>query len=757
MTYFLEDKPIERVASGRTGGLPSEWDAFAARWQASNIEGGYRNFEDVKGRREVQTERFDTAINTLGDQRVIEGLAERGLVSPEMKTLNRALYRNSPAVVQAIEEMARADAADNPDAWGDFDTSDDAVEKEALARTAAEYEELQQTIAMSPEGAIRDLAAELGSGMLNQKSIPFLVMGGGSGSFLRVAGTEALINMGVEATLLPSQFQVAEDLQIADPNVLEQLGTAAVAGAAFGVGAEALGRGLRYVLGRRETRPAGMAPLEAEMLTQRLEGAISGPRADERIGEVLADAMPSRPAPPPGMPPLVLREDQQVIQLQDNEPPFGRGITTEVLPPSGEPVRGVMDDKSLTALAQSALDEADRIERAATGGKRSPLMQAMKRNGIKINPDTPEGQELTQILGGRAEANRTVPGFFSRKPRAENELNYLDNMVASEWEDTFPGISAAAGVENGYLSRDGVYDLIRREAAKDFSWMQGVQEADAIRRGVRQSPIDEWSEMRPPDPVEGPQHLFIDRDGMMFDRPDWEVEREIGERVDAYLDERGVRLSDAERAEVRYEMQKNGGDIDYLLERVAIRNEEFAEAPDAAPSDRQNGSAQEARGGDAGAAGPVTGQARGGDGGVGYGGQADFPLQRTEAGDQYLVPGTERAQTGVAQRQQAELAARQQQSMMRRGDQQRVEDDPESLFGGGQQSLFDDPVSPEARAVQDDIAADLRTQIEADGDFMVDMGDGKGERMASTVLDDLDKGDDFADMLDLCGKPAGGA
>mgnify|MGYP003406161786 CR=1 FL=1 len=69
-----------------------------------------------------------------------------------------------------------------------------------------------------------------------------------------------------------------------------------------------------------------------------------------------------------------------------------------------------------------------------------------------------------------------------------------------------------------------------------------------------------------------------------------------------------------------------------------------------------------------------------------------------------------------------------------------------------QMDMFSDPMSREARAVQGNIAADIRDQIEADGDFRVDIGDGKGERPASSVLDDLDAGDKASARMDLCGK-----
>ena len=66
--------------------------------------------------------------------------------------------------------------------------------------------------------------------------------------------------------------------------------------------------------------------------------------------------------------------------------------------------------------------------------------------------------------------------------------------------------------------------------------------------------------------------------------------------------------------------------------------------------------------------------------------------------------------------------------------------------------MFSDPASPEARPVLDAMTADIRDEIVKGDDFKIDMGDGRGERLASSVLDDLDKGDAAAARFDLCGR-----
>jgi predicted GNAT family acetyltransferase len=50
----------------------------------------------------------------------------------------------------------------------------------------------------------------------------------------------------------------------------------------------------------------------------------------------------------------------------------------------------------------------------------------------------------------------------------------------------------------------------------------------------------------------------------------------------------------------------------------------------------------------------------------------------------------------------------------------------------------------------------FRVRRPSANDFLADIGDGKGLRNVSTILDDIDAGDDFADIIALCGKPRGG-
>ena len=93
------------------------------------------------------------------------------------------------------------------------------------------------------------------------------------------------------------------------------------------------------------------------------------------------------------------------------------------------------------------------------------------------------------------------------------------------------------------------------------------------------------------------------------------------------------------------------------------------------------------------------------------------------------------------------------QNTPKRGIDRPMDDGLFDMGARQQMDMFSDPASKEARVVQDSIAADIRDQIKKGEDFLVDMADGKGERPASSVLDDLDAGDKASARMDLCGRP----
>jgi hypothetical protein len=462
-------------------------------------------------------------------------------------------------------------------------------------------------------------------------------------------------------------------------------------------------------------------------------------------------------------------------------------------PQQGEAPR---TDGELVAMARRAIDEApaqkseieqaeeyaDQLEGEVRGvnkrtgaPKKFPLLDAMKRAGIRISPDSSDGGDLYSMFGGKREANRSVPGLFSRKQtRSESGTNDLDNMVASEWEERFPGITESAGVENGYLSKSGVMDVIRREISGDFSWMRGADELASVRQAVDEMRVAEARGQIVDDFRSGqtaPEGWHVPkRDFWTQDDAQW-----LAVRFDEWAEQKGYHLLDGEREEILWQLRKDGGDAEYLVERAIDRHitsleldalggwsgrrledAEYAARPDEPPPrefepDREDPFGPESSGEPEGGSRADEAQPRSPD------------SEYTDAGEQLVIPGAERTDpaAGLRQRQQAEAAARQQQSMMRRGDQVRVEDDPSGLFGAGaQKDMFDEPTGPKARPAQDAFLNDMTDDMfrglddPTTGAWVgpVDF-QGKPIRSADAARQYIADMDEFSSILDLCGRP----
>ena len=769
MTYFLPEIDDTSDIKPTTPDVqPTGWfEGVGAAFKSAQLEND-SNFRINGERWKVFSDRANSAMALLGEDAARAEWEKRGLyVIGSAKDTIAA----NPKAAQAVIEMGRTAQEANPEAWAGIDLTEEGVDKEVNSTLQAEYEEAQSILDLMPDGrASAELVGAMAGMTIDVKNAPFLLLGG-SGSFLRVIATEAAINVGAELAFMPSQFEAAEFLDIPDPDIPTQIMMAAGAGAVFGGLAEAGARGLRYWKARRSSRIGNFDDLATEAIITSTEDALI---AGENPLKAAADAAArNKPEPPfaaenpinPMRPPLRSAEE-----LFDEALAAAQAKAIDVTPIPGE-AGAPITNENLISTIESALENAKAqdnvhskplshflarghrpskgaIERGATAGE-----------SLQIHPDGTAAAELRN----KGITAKTYPGLFSKNGRSD-----LDNLVATEMEDRFPGISDAAGLSDDgmYLDPNGLYDLIARDAQGDSSWLRSRKDVLDLERQLADA---ERGATSAPAAAAEPPGLVIDqrfRDLAEFDGGD--ANMAIQRAVDDYLSEQVYfeNLRPEEIQEIHEVMRTVGGDIEDVVYSAMVRERDYGNLPakeaaayedttfdipffdDAAPEASAVGRLPE----DQGRPGQDAGAAADGRADAGPAGGA-VP----EAGGQLAIPGTERIDTGLSQRQRAEMDARAQQSKMRRLDQTRVEDDETSLFGGNQRDLFSDPASKEARAVQDAITDDLRTSIDKDGDYTLDMGDGKGERSAASVLDELDEDQNFAEIIALCGKQKGEA
>jgi len=692
--------------------VPGMWDGIRAAFSAEQIETDAW-FRTKRLRRQVEDRAIAAAreASPTFDDDVLAGLTD-----------SQKFYTGLD------KELRRRRELDHARTLGlDVPATDEDIEVEVNRVLREEWDDAQKVLGTT--GMVTEFVGRMAGAVWEPANLAMLPLGGG-GTAARIIAREAALGGAIEGAMLPRQFDMADRLDIADPDPVMQVLLGATGAAAITGGAIGAMRGWAYLQARNRLPevPAGFTEGQAEAVVDVAEDAFrTGADPMEAVREAV-ERLPVTPAATPLAPDPIT-----TTRLDD-----GQARLDEV-PPQEEPPAPVADSDT-PAWVQREIDDAetqaDALERGATKGRRYPVMTSLRRMGVKIDPDSPEGQELYSSLGGAREANRTMPGLFKRPRNASDRERGLDNLVASEMEEVYPGITGAAGLADDgiYLDPRGVLDVIRREAAGDRSWMFAVQQADELRRGVAGDPL-ELADVRTSAAVS------VDLDAYKARFPDgWReaVRQDVQEAVydlDPSLTPDDIRSIVADA-------QDNGGLTANLLQRHYEREMDWVRSVDARAEDDFRGyepAGDSEAGGRARSEGRVAdGEEAGGSAEGGTGRDGPDPEAATFA-------GTDRIQTGDAQRNAATIAARQQQSKIGRLDQTRVEDDEGGLFGGAQADMFADPLSRSARAFQDEALADLRAM----DDFQIDVGGTKIS--ARSLLDDVDADTDFAEIVNLCG------
>jgi len=723
VTYFLNapQDPSPGPPSGRTGGISSSADSFWSQWDLGYLQQGFLNFEDRRVEDAIMTELGREAESRLPPRGIGGGLP------------------GTDMYYAGIVYEARRAAALDPDSWADLDVSETFVFTETQARLNAQRDTLLADIAAAPESSVvAELGASFGAAIFNWKTLPFLMLGGPGGSFLKVAAREASINVAIETSLMPAQFRAHRMFGMEDPNVARELVIAAAFGAAFGVGFEALGRGLSYAAGMRAPRPPGHTRQTAEMETERAAGILN--TSDDPVTD-LRNAAPIDFEP--DLPPLI------------NEPPPPRDPSDFDVPdpgprPDGGPTSGLSSAREevqadLRADMQRAADE----ERASlerdygpwmTG--RMPFARMIRNMGGIQSSRMVQGNRVQSYLAGELAARditpRTLPWLFNNRTGVENfdELTFESSMldIIGRRQEVDGEILQGSGFGNP----DNILDLITREFAGERipNSLDMQQRLNALERF--ESEIGAQMDFLG-GAYAGDNGFFVDPVVYAGD----EGSMRLGREFDEWLVARDYELTPGERSETLGELSQRGGDADFLVERVFQRRLEHEErfyGPDA--DQAIDGSAPAGR--DADLEG-TAGQEADGSPAAGTEPRGDAATEQTSAGEQFLTPGT----APITQRERIE--ARQNEAL--RADERASDTEIGGLFDPGSRvraDLFDNMTTPAAERMRDQMTSDMREAIARDGDFPVMAEDGT-MRPASEVLNDMDQADINLAQIKLCG------
>lgn len=194
-------------------------------------------------------------------------------------------------VTDAAGKIART-SPDAATAWAGYPLSAEAFNQQIDAARQADLDEAQ-TILDQPGGAIAEFFGTAARAITDETSLMLLPFGV-SGSAWRTIASEALLGGVGEAMILPKEFRVAKELDLADPDPLSRIALGAVTGGAFSAALIGLGKGYRSLKVRSEarraslseTKPDGISAAEHEANIDEAEAALRGDQTvQERLGQ----------------------------------------------------------------------------------------------------------------------------------------------------------------------------------------------------------------------------------------------------------------------------------------------------------------------------------------------------------------------------------------------------------------------------------------------------------------------------------------
>lgn len=751
MTYLLPKKNAagDRPARGADAPLADDWmEGFGVSAKRFMLESN-ANMRQQRETADVETDLLRRAAEG-GAADILTGVVSENLPmggplvgdqvqARKMETDDalRFLRTNKKMRDMAFDAL-KADAEANPDRYEGIDLTRETVEQSVNERLQSEYQELLAIEQTVPEGRrfVTSLVGGFAGTFADARNAPWMLFGGGPG-LLKTMAKGAALNMAAEATQMPSRFEMADRLNIEDPDVVSELAMAGVFGGAFEGIAHGIGRGVvgaakaTQYLRARSAVPSvtGDAVMDRQVVDAAEQAVTTGENPLEAVQREI-DKMPKSEPPPPGREPLVLRPEERVM-------PF---------------------DEEVDGQIREMQAEIDRVQ-AETSRSKNPLIETLRKSdgGLKIRPDGRTGAALKA-----ADINpRSFPGLFSRQGRGE-----FDNLPASDWEEMFPGIIDATGTARGadYLDVDGFEEILIRSANNDYDWLQPrkeiadleakVTELEAAKdRGRYEGPLADFAAGEQAeggfyvDPVaDGPNNWFEPAD-----RLPW-----IESGVQRTLDENwpNLRLTQSERREIVSELDKHGGDAEYLIERVLEREVEFAELPPSRAQEYEEIPGFET---EADARASEAGRGRAGepgqDGGAEGGGRAGEgrATEQTGAGEQALIDGVEPVSA-------TDRAIAQREAQRGAGNTAPMDDGLFDLGARDQMDWLDDTASAKADPVMSQQVATIREELEAkpelaDTKVAVQDVDGNVRTVSlSEWSDDLDTFEKAIARIDLCGK-----
>ncbi|MDR6266536.1 hypothetical protein [Roseobacter sp. N2S] len=244
MTFFLpktvKPKAPENPAPRDDASLP---EVFGAGWRAETIE------TDAWGRRRREQETYFSDI-----REEMGGDWAKQMQGFKFDPANQNSSVATQSTLYALRKLAKQD----PEKWGRYPQTPDAIEATITQRLKAEYDDAMETLGMGGRGSsVAEFSARLARAGTDEVAVALLPFGGPASAPIRsIFLREAALGAAGEALTLPKQFRVADELDLQRPSIAVQLAMGALGSGVIGAAVPASGRYLSYRRAKNDARKA---------------------------------------------------------------------------------------------------------------------------------------------------------------------------------------------------------------------------------------------------------------------------------------------------------------------------------------------------------------------------------------------------------------------------------------------------------------------------------------------------------------------
>jgi hypothetical protein len=381
------------------------WEVAGASWQSETVKTDAWNYSESL--RRDATAAIWNRLSAEAKQRIID--------------LKWDQENNWMRFEDLVVDEAAKDASSSPERAADYagvPLSKEAFEQQIMGQRKAALAEAEGVLKTSD----RWFAEFVGAGaraMTDETSLMLLPFGV-SGSAWRTIAGEALLGAIGEAAILPREFDVAEELGLADPDPVERILLGAALGGGLSAGILGVVKGISHLRARRAgvdaARLDGDDALDAEIAVEENDAAMRG---DQTVAEVINA---SRAAP--GTMPAILADTGAATDGAFNEAAVLRAII-------GVESGGRADAQAATSSARGL------------GQFISSTWMAMIQ---KHRPDLLQGRTPNQVLALRddPQLNAQMTLQFMRDNRAALQSQGLPAGPGETYLAHFMGVGGAS-------------------------------------------------------------------------------------------------------------------------------------------------------------------------------------------------------------------------------------------------------------------------------------------------------------------------